>query len=151
MTIDTLRKRIVNTEPRLSTALIRWMVGWVFLSEGIQKWMLPELRGAGRFEKIGLPWAEFLGYFVGTTEILCGVMLVVGIFARAAALPLLTIMIVALLSTKIPILLNTGFWEAAHAARTDFSMTLGSIFILLQGSGRYSLDHYLDKSTSKYG
>lgn len=115
-------------------------MGAVFVSEGIQKWIQPEQRGAGRFEKIGLPWPEFLGYFVGTVEMVCGALLLLGLFARLAALPLLTIMIVALLSTKVPILMNEGFWQAAHAARTDFSMTIGSIFILIMGAGRWSLD-----------
>lgn len=76
---------------------------------------------------------------MGTTEIVCGLLLVIGFYARAAAIPLLTIMTVALLSTKVPILLNDGFWEAAHSARTDFCMTVGSVFILLRGAGRWSL------------
>lgn len=133
-------ERLRRTDGLFSTAVIRWMVGLVFLSEGIQKWIQPEIRGAGRFEKIGLPAPEFLGYFVGTTEIVCGLLLVIGFYARAAAIPLLTIMAVAVLSTKVPILLSDGFWEAAHAARTDFCMTVGSIFILLRGAGRFSLD-----------
>jgi len=138
--MHTLFERVRRTDALVSTALIRWMVGVVFLSEGIQKWIQPEMRGAGRFEKIGLPAPEFLGYLVGTTEIVCGLLLVIGFYARAAAVPLLTIMAVAILSTKIPTLLNDGFWEAAHAVRTDFCMTVGSIFILLRGSGRWSVD-----------
>ena len=133
-------ERVRQTDLLLSTALIRWMVGLVFLSEGIQKWIQPGMRGGGRFEKIGLPWPEFLGYFVGATEIVCGLLLVVGLHARAAAVPLLVIMAVALVSTKVPILLNGGFWEAAHAARTDFCLTIGSVFILLRGAGRWSGD-----------
>jgi len=133
-------QRLADTRPLFSTTLIRLMVGAVFLSEGIQKWIQPEQRGAGRFEKIGLPWPDFLGYFVGTVEILCGALLLVGLWARIAAVPLLTIMIVALLATKVPILINDGFWQAAHAARTDFSMTIGSIFIIVMGAGRFSLD-----------
>ena len=129
-----------RTDALVSTALIRWMVGLVFLSEGIQKWLEPELRGAGRFEKIGLPAPEFLGYLVGSTEILCGFLLVIGYYARAAVIPLLAIMAVALLSTKLPILLEKGFWEAAHAARTDFCMSIGSVFILLRGAGWCSAD-----------
>ena len=129
-----------RTDQLVSTALIRWMVGLVFLSEGIQKWLQPELRGAGRFEKIGLPAHDFLGLLVGTVEIVCGLMLLIGLLARAAAVPPLLIMIVALLSTKLPVLLGEGFWQAAHAARTDFCMTVGSIFILLRGAGRWSAD-----------
>jgi len=138
--------RVRRTDAMLSTALIRWMVGLVFFSEGIQKWIQPEIRGAGRFEKIGLPWHEFLGYLVGTTEILCGLLLLIGCYARAAAVPLLTIMIVALFSTKLPILLEDGWWTMAHAARTDFCMTVGCVFILLRGAGALSMDNWSSRS-----
>jgi uncharacterized membrane protein YphA (DoxX/SURF4 family) len=120
--------------------LIRLLVGLVFLSEGIQKFMFPEIRGAGRFEAIGLPAADFLGYFVGSFEIICGVLVLLGTYTRLAVLPLITIMVVALISTKIPILLNSGLWEMAHAARTDLSMLLCCLFLLVKGSGYFSLD-----------
>lgn len=129
-----------GTEPRVSTTLIRLMVGLVFLSEGLQKWLFPAERGAGRFEKIGLPAPEALGYFVGSVEAICGLLLIIGLGARLAAAPLLVIMIVALATTKVPILMEQGFWEAAHAARTDFCMTIGTIFILMVGAGLFSLD-----------
>lgn len=138
-------KKLLRTDTLASTALVRWMVGLVFLSEGIQKWLQPATRGAGRFEKIGLPWPDFLGCFVGSTEIACGLLLAVGCLARVAAVPLLAIMAVALLSTKWPILMQEGFWEAAHAARTDFCMVFGCIFILLRGAGRWSIDSMLSK------
>ena len=120
--------------------LIRLLVGFVFLSEGIQKFIFPEIRGAGRFEDVGLPAADFLGYLVGSFEIICGILVLLGTYTRLAVLPLMTIMAVAIISTKIPIFLNSGFWEAAHAARTDFSMLLCCIFLLAKGSGYYSLD-----------
>lgn len=53
-------------------ALIRLMVGGIFLSEGIQKFLYPEELGAGRFGKIGLPELELLGPFVGGVETVCG-------------------------------------------------------------------------------
>lgn len=114
------------------TQLIRWMVGLVFLSEGLQKWLFPALRGAGRFEAIGLPFPELLGYVVGSVEILCGALLITGLLPRLAVLPLLIIMAVAFVTTKLPILLEQGFWPMAHAARTDFCMVMGSLFIANQ-------------------
>ena len=41
-----------------ATVLIRLMVGLVFASEGIQKFLYAEAQGAGRFAKIGIPWPE---------------------------------------------------------------------------------------------
>ena len=128
------------TTPDPAIILIRVMVGGVFLSEGIQKWLYPASRGAGRFAKIGLPAPELLGMFVGTTEILCGLLVLVGLMTRFAVLPLLAIMAVALLSTKLPILLADGVWEVLHAARTDVCMVLGCLFLLYKGAGNRSLD-----------
>jgi uncharacterized membrane protein YphA (DoxX/SURF4 family) len=132
-----------------SILLIRIMIGTIFLSEGIQKILYPAVRGVGRFIKIGLPAPEFLGYFVASFEIVCGVLILIGLFTRYAALPLIIIMITAISSTKIPILLNEGFWEMAHAARTDWAMILGSIFLLIVGSGKLSIDSYLTKKNHK--
>lgn len=129
-----------RVDPSRAAVLIRIMVGAVFLSEGIQKFLLPETIGAGRFAKIGLPLPEMLGPFVGAVEIVCGSLLLLGLFARLAAIPLIVIMLVALTTTKLPILLDRGFWAAAHESRTDWSMLLGSIFVLLTGAGRWSLD-----------
>lgn len=120
--------------------LVRLMVGSIFLSEGIQKFLFPGIRGAGRFIKIGLPAPEFLSYFVASFEVVCGVLVLVGLLTSFAAIPLILIMLVAISTTKISVLLNEGFWIMAHAARTDFAMFLGSLFLLLSGGGKWSLD-----------
>jgi putative oxidoreductase len=132
--------RITKTSPQISIFLIRLMVGAVFFSEGIQKFLYPELRGAGRFEKIGLPSPEFLGGFVGFFEIICGFLILIGLFTRLAAIPTLVIMLVAIATTKSEIFFNDGFWAMMHASRTDWSMLLGSIFLILKGSGKWSID-----------
>jgi uncharacterized membrane protein YphA (DoxX/SURF4 family) len=128
--------------------LIRFMVGFVFISEGIQKFLFLDALGVGRFIKIGLPAPEFFGYFVPVFEILCGTLVLVGWFTRLASIPLIVIMIVAIISTKIPILLNSGFWKMAHEARTDWSMLIGSIFLLIIGAGKISVDYYLSQKSN---
>ena len=52
-------------------------------------------------------------------------------------------MLVAILTTKLDILVEEGFWQMMHVARTDWSMLLGSIFILIKGGGLWSLDKRL--------
>lgn len=132
---------------RLSSTiiLIRLMVGAVFLSEGIQKFLFSEALGVGRFIKIGIPAPEILAPFVGVVEIVCGTCILLGLFTRFAAVPLIINMLVAIATTKIPILLQKGFWSMAHESRTDFSMLLGSIFLLIVGAGRFALDEYLQR------
>ena len=131
------------TRAPAATVLIRLMVGAVFLSEGIQKFLFPDQLGAGRFLKIGLPAPDVLGPFVGSFEIVCGSLVVAGLLTRIAVLPLLAIMAVALTTTKWPMLADQGFWHMAHESRTDWSMTLGSLYLLIVGAGRWSLDGWL--------
>jgi putative oxidoreductase len=133
-------KRIISTDNASTTILVRLMVGAVFLSEGIQKFLFSDKLGSGRFEKIGLPNPEFLGPFVGTFEILCGTLVLIGLVTRLASLPLIIIMLVAIATTKAEVLTNDGFWEMMHGSRTDWSMLLGSIFLLIKGGGRWSID-----------
>lgn len=139
-------KKLLQTDDAATTLLIRLMVGAVFLSEGIQKFLFPAMRGAGRFEKIGLPSPEFLGSFVGGFEILCGALILVGLVTRIASIPLLIIMLVAIITTKGDVLANQGFWEMLHGSRTDWSMLLGSIFLLIRGGGKWSLDKQLSQN-----
>ena len=135
------------------TVLIRLMVGGVFFLEGVLKFLYPDALGAGRFAKIGIPFPQIMGPFVGGVEIVCGVLVVIGLLTRIAAIPLLINISVAILSTKIPILLGHGFWtftlpdltrygllSMLHEARTDFSMVLGLLFLICVGAGRWSVD-----------
>lgn len=134
-------KRLINTESRASIIMVRLLVGIVFLSEGIQKFLFAERLGVGRFIKIGLPHPAFLSPFVGTFEIICGVLVIIGLLTRLASIPLIVIISTAIITTKIPILLHSGIWAMLHEARTDMSMLLGSIFLLIRGGGGWSLDY----------
>lgn len=145
--------RLLATRAPAATLLIRLMVGAVFLSEGIQKFLFPAALGFGRFAKIGFPSPEALAPFVGGVEIIGGALLILGLLTRLAALALFINISVAIVSTKVPILLghglwgfhlpkmaHYGFWTMAHEARTDFCMLLGSLFLLVVGAGVWSLD-----------
>lgn len=136
-------RRLLSANGAPSLLLIRLLVGAVFLSEGLQKFLFPGQRGTGRFETIGLPEPEFLGPFVGSFEVACGALVLFGLATRLAVLPLITIMLVALVTTKWPILREEGFWKAAHESRTDWAMLLGSLFLSIVGAGPWSLDRLL--------
>lgn len=131
--------------------LIRLLVGLVFISEGIQKFLFPVSLGAGRFLKIGIPAPHLLAPFVGGVEILCGSLLVLGLLSRLAALPLLAVISVAIATTKLPMLFAGNFWGMAHEARADYSMFMGLLFLLVVGAGSFSIDHYLTKSFADRG
>lgn len=134
--------KIIDSDHSKSTIIIRLMVGAVFLSEGIQKFLFPAIRGAGRFEKIGLPSPEFLGSFVGTFEVVCGALILIGLLTRLASVPTFVIMLVAIATTKLEVFANDGFWVMLHASRTDWAMLLGSLFLIIKGGGKWSMDQY---------
>lgn len=134
------------------------MVGAVFFSEGIQKFLYPASRGIGRFAGMGFPNPEFFSSFVGVFEIVSGILLLTGLFTRAGAFFMLVNMTVAIIVTKIPIgfgesfgpfilreLKTYGFWSMAHEIRTDFAMWLGSLFLLIKGGGKWSFDRFIMK------
>jgi putative oxidoreductase len=143
--------RIVEPGASAAVILIRLAVGAVFLSEGIQKFLFPAELGVGRFMRIGIPAPEIMAPFDGAFEIVCGVLLLVGLLARLAAIPMIINMLVAISTTKIPILVKSGFWAMAHEARTDWAMLLGSLFLLIVGSGPWSLDARLFTLPRKQG
>lgn len=122
--------------------LIRLLVGLVFLSEGIQKFLFPTALGVGRFEKIGIVFPHFFAPFVAVVEIVCGVLVILGLLTKLASIPLLIDICTAIATTKIPLLMKQGFWAAAHETRTDFSMLLGLIFLLIAGGGPWALDAF---------
>jgi putative oxidoreductase len=150
---------IFHTEASGWTVLVRLSVGLVvFLPEGIQKLIFPDILGAGRFARIGIPLPDVMGPFVGVVETVCGLLIIIGLFIRLAAIPLIIIMIVALISTKLPILLGhdiwifhlasdikrTGFWSMMHEARADLTMLLSCIYLAIVGAGYWSADRLIE-------
>lgn len=151
--------RLLQTRDDWSIFLIRLSVGLVvFFPEGLQKLLFPGILGAGRFAAIGIPWPDLLGPFVGGIETVCGAAVIAGLLTRLAVIPLIVILIVALLSTKIPILLGHdflifhlprlsryGFWSMQHEARVDLCMLLACACLLIAGSGACSIDARLQR------
>ncbi len=136
-------KGLFKTGPIKAYFLIRIILGYVFLVAGLQKFIFPDAMGPGRFEEMGYANPEFIAYFVGTFEVLGAVLILIGLFSRFAAVPLIFIMIVAIATTKFPIITEDGFWPFFHAIRLDFSMLLAALFVLVNGSGKKSLDYIL--------
>ena len=112
--MNQLFDRILNTPDRSPAPLllVRGVAGFVFLLEGILKFVMPDKLGVGRFVKIGIPSPEVL---------------------------------VAIATTKVPILPHSGFWDMAHEARLDFAMLASSCVLLTVGAGNHSIDGWLRK------
>ena len=153
--------KITATSAPPSVILIRLTVGAVFLSEGTQKFLFPADLGVGRFARIGIPAPQIMAPFMGVIEIVGGMLIILGLLTRLAAVPLIIDISVAIVSTKVPILLGHGFWRfslsklptygfwsMAHEARVDYAMLLSSVFLLVVGAGAWSIDARLSARDS---
>src|SRR5579871_5953540 len=135
-----LWQKLLHTNAPAATWIIRWLVGLVFFLEGIKKFLFVAQWGAGRFARIGIPHPQFFGPFVGVVEIVCGALLIIGLFTRFASFALLIDISVAILTTKVPIYMKQGWWPAEAEARTDYAMLMALLFLLIVGAGAWSLD-----------
>jgi putative oxidoreductase len=156
----SLWKKITAPTGSNANVLIRFVVGGVFLNEGILKFLYPMWQASGRFAKIGIPYPDFVGPFVGTVETVCGALVILGLLTRPAAFALFIDISVAIFTTKIPVLLGHGFLgfslifsdpqygflTMVHEARTDFAMWFGLLFLLITGPGRWSADALMTRT-----
>jgi uncharacterized membrane protein YphA (DoxX/SURF4 family) len=124
-----------------SILLVRLAVGLIFFTQGIFKYIDPNM-GVVRFTKIGFPHPYFMAHFVGAFEIVCGFLVLLGLWTRLAAVPLLIVISTAIATTKIPELFrsNQGFWYMISDARTDFAMFCCLLFLIASGGGSWAVD-----------
>src|SRR5215470_3016301 len=139
-----------------STVILRVMAGGVFFWEGILKFVYMN-QGVGRFTKLGMPFPMFTADFVGSLEIVGGLLLMAGLLTRWIAIPFIIEMIVAMLSTKISLYLGTsplplpaappkiGVWAVLHEIRSEYAQIMVVLYLLINGPGKWSLDAVLAK------
>src|SRR5882757_2316669 len=149
--------QLTATRASGAVVLIRLYVGLIFAGEGILKFVRPDALGPGRFVKAGIPAGTFFAYLDGVFEIVCGVLILVGLLTRLATLPMIVDMVGALGITKLPLLWGAaplypkegGFWDFFHEGRLEMAMLCGSIFLLMVGAGSYSLDARISRAPSE--
>jgi putative oxidoreductase len=144
------------TDAPKSTIALRLMAGGVFLWEGILKFVYAN-QGIGRFTKLGMPLPHFTADFVACLEIIGGLLILSGLLTRLIVVPFIFEMLVAILSTKISLYLGTsplplpaappkiGMWAVLHEVRSEYAQLLTSVFLMINGPGRWSLDALLKK------
>jgi len=137
---NSIKSKILDTGNDNKLIFIRLIVGFIFISEGLQKYLFLQVYGPGFFQEIGFSHAFFWAYFTGAFEIFCGILVLCGLLTRLASIPLLIIMITAFISTKLPLIANKGFWTFLHESNTEFSLTLLIISLIIYGGGNLSVD-----------
>ena len=156
MEFNTLWQWVFNPpdDAPAATILLRLMAGGVFLWEGILKFVYTN-QGVGRFTRLGFPFPHATATFDGMLEIVGGILLITGFLTRIISIPFIIEMLVAMLATKITLYLGTsplplppvppqiGFWAVLHEIRSEYAQLMTTIFLLVAGPGRWSLDALL--------
>jgi putative oxidoreductase len=129
-------------EPALQAVvllLLRVVIGWQFFLTG--KGKLTHLdKTAGFYESLGLPAPGFHAGLVGGVEMIGGLLLLVGLASRVAALPLTITMIVAYLTAHHADAFKS---VGAFIEQPPFPFLIVCLIVLAVGAGRISLDHFL--------
>jgi len=144
-TVSSFKRKILGTGNDSKTIIIRIIVGLIFISEGFLKYKQIQWLGPGRFTELGFTNPFFWAYFTGAIEIVCGMLVLLGLFTRVASVPLLIIMLIALVTTKLPLIDTRGIWIFLHEYTTDFALTLLLILLFIRGSDRWSVDRMITR------
>lgn len=138
MSLETFRSRALATLDRFSWVgplAVRLSLGAVFLGTGWGK-----LHNLGQvtnfFSELGIPFPAVQATMVSGIELVGGTLIILGLFTRFAALPLLGTMVVAILTAKRPeiegIRSLLAFEESTYLA--------GFLWLFVAGAGKASLD-----------
>ncbi|MBA3373673.1 MAG: DoxX family protein [Euzebyaceae bacterium] len=125
--------------------VLRVVIGLVMAAHGWQKltMMGPANFGSDMLAGLGIPAPVAFGYLVTVTELIGGLLLIVGLLTRLATLPLIVILAVATIAVKLDIGLIAGAGAPMPGAELDLTLIAGLVAVLLLGPGRPSLDHLL--------
>jgi len=121
------------------TFILRITIGIIFIMHGYQKFFVWGIGGVAQgFGKMGLPFPEVNAYLAASAEFLGGILLLIGLFTRYAAIPIAFTMVVAFLSVHM----KGGFFLPSGFEYV-FALFAASIALLFHGSGPLALDNVL--------
>lgn len=128
---------IQKTDAGIGVTLVRLVLGVIFFREGSMKFF-GWFGGGGwtatctYFSKLGIPFPELNAWLVAGTEFFGGILFLLGLFSRLAAIPVGITMIVAIVSAHLQ-----GGWSY------PLLIFASCISLVQTGSGRFSLDRLL--------
>jgi len=134
-------KSLLNTRAGYGITVLRIIVGIIFIAHGSQKLFGMfggyGLEGTGQYmASLGLNPGYLMALLSGSAEFFGGPLLVVGLLARPAAVVLIVMLVIAILSVHI----HNGLFMANNGYEFALALLGGSIAVLIEGAGRLSLD-----------
>ncbi|MBI1805994.1 MAG: DoxX family protein [Ignavibacteria bacterium] len=134
----------IGFHPSLSALLLRLALGYIFIPHGYQKlFKEPGPKGvAGFFKNIGVPAPLFFAYVVGSVEFFGGILLILGLLTRVAALLIVINMFIAIVKVKYKTGLISkvmeGGWVGGY--ELDLALVTMALVLVVFGSGKFSID-----------
>lgn len=120
--------------------LARVSAGYIFVESGWGKLHNLE-RVTQFFTQLGIPFANIQAPFVAGVELVAGAMVLAGLFARVASVPLIGTMVVAILTAKMSDVAGVSDFFMLP----EFLLILVFLWIFTSGAGKLSLDQLICK------
>jgi putative oxidoreductase len=123
--------------------VLRVAVGGIMALHGWQKLvdMGPAMFGQSMIADLGLPAPELLGWIVTLTELIGGVLLVLGLLTRISAAVLTVVLLGATILVKPDLGVIAPLGSMLPGAELDLALIAGALGVVLLGPGRPSIDH----------
>ncbi len=127
----------------LAPLVVRVIVGVIMAAHGLQKLQAGPANFGQGLANLGVPLPVFMAYVVTLSELIGGILLIIGLLSRLAALILTIDLVAAILLVKINVGLIAPQGSGTTGAELDLALIAGFLVILLAGPGRLSVDHAL--------
>jgi len=148
MQVSPLTSRVEAAAGFLQSPLLlvlRVFWGWQFVQTGWGKLMHLE-RTAGYFSDLGIPAPHLNAFMAGGTECLGGCLLVLGLWARLASVPLIATMLVAYATAEKEALAAIASNPDKFTSAAPFLFLLTALIVLAFGPGIFSVDRLLNRN-----
>ena len=127
----------------LAPLAVRVILGIITIAHGAQKLQTGPANFGQGLAGMGVPFPVLTGYIVTFAELIGGILLVVGLLSRLAALLLTVNLTIGILLVNVGIGFLTPPGAASSGVELPLALIAGLLAILLAGPGKLSLDHAL--------
>jgi putative oxidoreductase len=137
-------KSLFNTNAGYGITVLRILVGIIFMAHGSQKLFGMfggyGLEGTGQYmASLGLNPGYLMALLSGSAEFFGGLALFLGLLVRPAAVVLIVMLVVAILSVHI----HNGLFMANNGYEFGLALLGAAVAVLFEGAGRVSLDRLI--------
>jgi len=148
--MNALLNKITGSQAGYAALALRLPIAIVFIAHGSQKLFGLfggyGLTGTGQFmESIGLAPGVIMALFAGSAEFFGGLLILIGLLTRPAAIVLAITMLVAIFTVHI----SNGLFLANNGYEFGLALFAASLSLAFSGAGRFAIDNLIHNSTAQ--